>query len=64
MRAVITTIMEQLADLFKMLYEYFFLKKNEIEKKQKNISSDLLQSLTGKLIKAEDIFEQNIAKLC
>ena len=57
-------LMEQLADLFKMLYEYFFLKKNEIEKKQKNISSDLLQSLTGELIKAEDIFEQNIAKLC
>ena len=48
-------LMEQLADLFKMLYEYFFLKKNEIEKKQKNISSDLLQSLTGELIKTEDI---------
>lgn len=57
-------LMEQLADLFKMLYEYFFLKKNEIEKKQKNISSDLLQSLTGELIKTEDIFEQSIAKLC
>ncbi|MGN9136363.1 transposase, partial [Clostridium sp. HCP1S3_B4] len=35
-------LMEQIADFIKQLYEYFFLNKNEIKKKQKNISSDLL----------------------
>ena len=30
-------LMEQIADFIKQLYEYFYLKKNEIKKLQKNI---------------------------
>lgn len=37
-------IMEQIADFMKQLYEYYYLKKNGIEKTQKKISSDLLKS--------------------
>lgn len=40
-------LMTQIADMVKQLYEWFYLKKNEIKKKQKNISSDLLISLGG-----------------
>jgi len=29
--------MEQISDFIKQLYEYFYLKKNEIKKLQKNI---------------------------
>jgi len=47
-------LMEQIADFIKQLYEYFFLNKNEIKKKQKNISSDLLASICKQLT-AEDI---------
>lgn len=47
-------IMEQIADFIKQLYEYFFLKKNEIKKLQKNISSDLLASF-GRQLTREDI---------
>ena len=38
--------MEQIADFMKQLYEYYYLKKNGIEKTQKKIASDLLKSLT------------------
>ena len=47
-------LMEQIADFIKQLYEYFFLNKNEIKKKQKNISSDLLASISKQLT-AKDI---------
>lgn len=38
-------LMEQIADFMKQLYEYYYLKKNGIEKTQKKIASDLLKSL-------------------
>ena len=47
-------LIEQIADFIKQLYEYFFLKKNEIKKLQKNISSDLLASF-GWQLTTEDI---------
>ena len=47
-------LIEQIADFIKQLYEYFFLKKNEIKKLQKNISSDLLASF-GMQLTTEDI---------
>ena len=37
-------LMEQIADFMKQLYEYYYLKKNGIEKTHKKISSDLLKS--------------------
>ena len=37
-------LMAQISDFMKQLYEYYYLEKNGIEKKQKNISSDLLAS--------------------
>ena len=48
-------LMEQIADFIKQLYEYFYLKKNEIKKLQKNISSELLASFGRQLTKPEDI---------
>lgn len=39
-------LMEQIADFMKQLYEYYYLKKNGIEKTQKKIASDLLKSLS------------------
>lgn len=47
-------LMVQIADMVKQLYEWFFLKKNEIKKKQKNISSELLASFERQLTR-EDI---------
>ncbi len=47
-------LMVQTADMVKQLYEWFFLKKNEIKKKQKNISSELLESF-GRQLTREDI---------
>ncbi len=47
-------LMLQISDMIKQLYEWFFLKKNGIIKKQKNISSELLASFTRRLIR-EDI---------
>ena len=47
-------LMEQISDFIKQLYEYFFLKKNEIKKTQKNISSELLASF-GRQLTGEDI---------
>lgn len=40
-------LLMQISDMVKQLYEWFFLKKNGIKKKQKNISSELLKSLAG-----------------
>ena len=48
-------LMEQISDFMTQLYEYYYLKKNGIEKKQKNISSDLLASF-GRQLTKEDIF--------
>lgn len=48
-------LMEQIADFIKQLYEYYYLKKNEIKKLQKNISSELLASFGRQLTKTEDI---------
>lgn len=48
-------LMMQISDMIKQLYEWFYLKKNKIEKTQKNISSDLLSSF-GWLLTREDIF--------
>lgn len=47
--------MEQIADFIKQLYEYFYLKKNEIKKLQKNIFSELLSSFAQQLTETEDI---------
>ncbi len=47
-------LMTQIADMVKQLYEWFFLRKNEIRKRQKNISSELLASF-GRQLTAEDI---------
>ena len=48
-------LMEQIADFMKQLYEHFYLKKNEIKKMQKNISSELLSSFARQPTKTEDI---------
>lgn len=48
----------QIADMVKQLYESYFLKKNGIEKRQKNISSDLLASFDRQLTRGEDIFRK------
>ncbi len=48
-------LMEQIADFIKQLYEYFYLRKNEIKKLQKNISSELLVSFGRQLTETEDI---------
>jgi predicted small metal-binding protein len=50
-------LLEQISDFMKQLYEYFFLKKNEIKKAQKNISSDLLKSFAEQQT-SEDISEE------
>lgn len=51
-------LMQQISDFMKQLYEHYVLKKLEIIKKQKNISSDLLASLARQLT-AEDIFRRD-----
>lgn len=50
-------LMQQIADFMRQLYEYFYLKKNEIKKTQKNIPSDILKSF-GELTRSEDIFPE------
>lgn len=47
-------LMQQISDFMKQLYEHYVLKKLGIKKKQKNISSELLESLARHLT-AEDI---------
>lgn len=51
-------LLEQISDFMKQLYEYFYLKKNEIHKVQKNISSELLASFGRQLTETEDIAVQ------
>lgn len=48
-------LMTQISDMVKQLYEWFYLKKNGIKKKQKNISSELLASFGRQLTEREDI---------
>ena len=48
-------LMTQISDMIKQLYEWFCLKKMEIKKKQKNISSELLAGF-GRRLTGEDIF--------
>ncbi len=52
-------LMVQIADMVKQLYEWFFLKKNGIKKKQKNISSELLESFAQQITETEDIFQDD-----
>lgn len=47
-------LMTQIADMVKQLYEWFVLKEKGIEKRQKNISSELLASF-GRQLTREDI---------
>ena len=51
-------LMQQISDFMKQLYEHYVLKKLGIKKKQKNISSELLESL-ARQITAEDIFSSD-----
>lgn len=48
-------LLEQISDFMKQLYEYYYLKKNEIKKTQKNISSELLKSFGQQQTETEDI---------
>lgn len=52
-------LMMQISDMVKQLYEWFYLRANEIKKKQKNISSDLLASFAEQLTE-EDTSSINI----
>ena len=47
--------MEQIADFIKQLYEYYYLKENEIKKLQKNIPPELLASFGRQLTKTEEL---------
>lgn len=51
-------LMVQISDMVKQLYEWFFLKKEGIRKRQKDISSDLLKSF-GLQPTGEDILISN-----
>lgn len=55
-------LMQQISDFMKQLYEYYVLKKLGIIKKQKNISSDLLESF-GWQQTAEDIFRSDMLSI-
>lgn len=48
-------LMTQISDMVKQLYEWFCLKARGIKKKQKNISSELLESFGRQLTEREDI---------
>lgn len=48
-------LMMQISDMVKQLYEWFCLKKKGIRKRQKNISSDLLESFGRRQREPEDI---------
>ena len=54
-------LMQQIADYVKQLYEWYYLKKMGIERKQKNISSELLASF-GRQLTGEDIFISELHK--
>ena len=53
-------LMTQISDMVKQLYEWFCLKVNGIKKKQKNISSELLESFGRQLTEREDIFQNDM----
>lgn len=48
-------LMTQISDMVKQLYEWFCLKAKGIKKKQKNISSELLESFAQQITETEDI---------
>ncbi|OIZ62590.1 hypothetical protein BLA28_19485 [Eisenbergiella tayi] len=52
-------LMLQISDMIKQLYEWFYLKRNEIKKSQKNISSELLASF-GQQLTREDISQNDM----
>lgn len=52
-------LMMQISDMIKQLYEWYYLKVNEIKKKQKNISSELLASFARQLTE-EDISKSDM----
>ena len=56
-------LMTQISDMVKQLYEFFFLQAKGIKKRQKNISSELLESFGEQITGGEDILyktdEQN-----
>lgn len=53
-------LMAQISDMVKQLYEWFFLKAKGIEKRQKNISSELLESFGQQITEGEDIFRNDM----
>lgn len=55
-------LMEQIADFIKQLYEYFYLKKNEIIKTHKKISSDLLNSISGLFRNTSEDTDQELSE--
>lgn len=52
-------LMLQISDMIKQLYEWFYLKANEIVKAQKKISSELLASF-GRQLTKEDISQRDM----
>lgn len=52
-------LITQIADIFRQLYVYSYLKRTGIEKTEKNISSDLLESF-GRHLTAEDILQSDM----
>lgn len=52
-------LMQQISDFIKQLYEWYYLKKAGIERKQKNISSELLASFARQLT-GEDIYNKKL----
>lgn len=52
-------LITQIADIFRQLYVYSYLKRSGIEKTEKNISSDLLASF-GRHLTAEDILQSDM----
>lgn len=53
--------MTQISDMVKQLYEWFCLKARGIKKKQKNISSELLENFTQQITEKEDIFGNDMS---
>lgn len=51
-------LMLQISDMIKQLYECFFLKKNGIIKKQKNISPDLLASFARHTNQLSSVYQR------
>lgn len=53
-------LMVQISDMVKQLYEWFCLKEKGIKKKQKNISSELLESFDQQITETEDISQNDM----